>query len=112
MNPVKKDHYKCGHCGNDEVVNAGKTPKIMTIIVVGNEHQWCPDCVYTITSWRIHVNELHLRGPTREKKIAHDKEELKDLINGVEIRLSKHSLPMEHLDVKKGEITKFERVVG
>jgi len=90
MKPVKKDHYKCGNCGNDEIVHAGKTPKIMCIIVVGNEHQWCPDCVFSIKSWRVHVNEDYLSGANRtpeesdskkfQKKMEYLNEKTRELV--------------------------------
>jgi hypothetical protein len=110
MKPVKIDQYKCGNCGNIENVFAGKTPNMMTIIVVGNEHQWCPDCVYKIESWRIHVDEENLTRTSTDKK--KDALELKDLIDGMEKRLKKHSKPMQHLNLETGQITKFPQNAG
>lgn len=89
MKPVKKDHYICGSCGHEEVVLEGKSAKIMRIIVVGNEHQWCPDCVYSIKPWRKHVNEDHLSGANRKQE---------------EFERNAFKKPMEHLNEKTKEI--------
>jgi len=94
MKPVKKDHYKCGNCGNDEIVLAGKTPKIMCITVVGNEHQWCPSCVFAIPAWRKHVNEDHLDGPKRKLEEVHN------------VNSPKH---MEYLNEKTDELLTVPR---
>ena len=62
MKPIKKDHWICSKCGNDEVVLEGKIPKIMEVSVLSHKYLFCPDCVYEIEPLKQHVNEEHLRG--------------------------------------------------
>ena len=66
----------------------------MCIVVVGNEHQWCPDCIFTIKSWRVHVIEEHLSGPKRKPEEVASNE------------LQNH---MDYLNEKTGELITVPR---
>lgn len=66
MKPIKLDRYPCELCGHEEDVPEGRRPNIIKILIVENEHLWCPDCVYLVPIWRKHVNEEHLRGAKQE----------------------------------------------
>ncbi len=70
MKPVKFDRYICGNCDKEEDVLEGGKPTGIKIIVAGNDHLWCPDCVYNVKSWRKHVNIDHLSRPPKQEKEA------------------------------------------
>ena len=86
MKPIKKDHWICAKCGNDEVVLEGKIPKIMEVSVLSHKYLFCPDCVYEIEPWKQHVNEEHLRGykpkpkPEALKSMEYLNEKTKELL--------------------------------
>jgi len=99
MKPIKKDHWICAKCGQDEVVLEGKIPKIMEVSVLSHKYLFCPDCVYEIEPWKQHVNEDDLSGPKRKPK---EVVEPFDMVKHYEGK-------MEHLNEKTNELVTVPR---